>query len=47
MAYYIVYFDRYDTVTDVCKYSESEYSEFERAVDLALDSGYNIQYGYF
>ena len=47
MAYSIVYFDRYGTVTDVCKYSESEYSEFQKAVDFALDSGYNIQYGYF
>lgn len=47
MAYYIVYFDGFNKVIDVCKYSESEYEEYMKAVALAIRQHEIIQYGYF
>lgn len=47
MAYYIVYFGAFDTVIDVCKYSENEYEEYLKAVSKAQAVKQQIQYGYF
>lgn len=47
MAYYIVYFDGFNKVVDVVKYSENDYDEYMKDVAKAIENHLIIQYGYF
>ncbi len=51
MAYYIIYFDNFGKVVDISRYSESEYSEYDRRVSQLLSDtvlqDIKFQCGYF
>lgn len=47
MAYYIVYFDGFNKVMDVVKYSENDYEQYMKDVAKAIEDCKIVQYGYF